>query len=398
MRFNFDVCVVGGCGHVGLPLALTFAEAHLKTAIYDINKKSLELIAKGIVPFKEKGAEYLLKKSLKNNRLKLFNQPSIIAQSEFIIVIVGTPIDEFLNPKVQNIVDIFDEIKPYLKSGQTIILRSTIFPGTTKKVRNLIQKNKLKINLAFCPERVAEGKAIEEIRDLPQIISGFDPISIKKARQLFSHVAKDLVELNPEEAELAKLFTNSWRYIQFAVANQFFTIAHQSSLDFYRILSAIKFKYPRAKDFPAAGFAAGPCLLKDTMQIASFSNNSFFLGHSAMLVNEGLPNYIVAKLKEKNDLAGKTIGIIGMAFKAESDDKRTSLAYKLRRMLEIEAKQVLCTDVYIKDKNFYSLAEVLQKSDILIIGCPHAEYKKIKIKPKQKLVDIWNFLGQGGNF
>lgn len=398
MGFNFDVCVVGGGGHVGLPLALTFAEANLKATIYDINQKSLELISKGVVPFKEKGAENLLKKSLKNDRLKLFSNPSVIAQSEFIIVIVGTPIDEFLNPKVQNIVDVFDEIKPYLRSGQTIILRSTIFPGTTKKVRSLIQKNNLKINLAFCPERVAEGKAIEEIRDLPQIISGFDPLSLKKARQLFGHVAKDLVELTPEEAELAKLFTNSWRYIQFAVANQFFTIAHQSGLDFYRILSAIKFKYPRAKDFPAAGFAAGPCLLKDTMQIASFSNNSFFLGHSAMLVNEGLPNYIVAKLKEKNDLARKTIGIIGMAFKAESDDKRTSLAYKLRRMLEIEAKKVLCTDVYIKDKSFYPLAEVLQKSEIIIIGCPHADYKKIKIKPKKKLVDIWNFLGQGGIF
>ena len=155
--------------------------------------------------------------------------------------------------------------------------------------------------------------------------------------------------LSPIEAELAKLFTNTWRYIQFSIANYFYQITTQKNLDFYKIYEAITYNYPRAKDFPAAGFAAGPCLHKDTMQVVAYSNNSFFMGHAAMLVNEGLPNFIVQRLKEKYSLKDKIVGILGMAFKANNDDKRESLSYKLRNILDIEAKKVICSDVYIRE-------------------------------------------------
>jgi UDP-N-acetyl-D-mannosaminuronic acid dehydrogenase len=198
------------------------------------------------------------------------------------------------------------------------------------------------------------------------------------------------------EAELAKLFTNSWRYIQFATANQFYTIAERYGADFYQIYDAMIFKYPRARNFPRPGFAAGPCLFKDTMQLNAFSNNQFFLGHSAMLVNEGLPNFLVEMLKRKHKLNEKRVGILGMAFKAESDDCRDSLSYKLRKILSIEAKDVLCSDEYIKDTRFVCAEELVDRSDIVIIGAPHATYRSLDYKGKA-VVDVWNLTSQAEN-
>lgn len=396
MSFKYKTCIVGGCGHVGLPLAITLADAGLITAILDIDKKAIDRVNSGIVPFKENGAKEKLKKVLKNKKLFTSTNTSIVSESEYIVIIIGTPIDRHLNPKIQDIHNITRQLLPHLNNKQTIILRSTVYPGTSRLVYEFLEKNKKKLKLAFCPERIAQGYAIEEIKSLPQIISGINQASVKSAKKLFLKIVNETVELSLEEAELAKLFTNSWRYIQFATANQFFMIADQKGLDFHKILHAIKHNYPRAKNFPGAGLAAGPCLFKDTMQIAAFNNNQFFLGHSAMLINEGLPDYIVSKIKTKYGLKKKTVGILGMAFKADNDDKRDSLSYKLKKLVELEAEKVLCTDVYIKEPGFVDTKTLLKESDIIILATPHKEYKKLKFKPKQKVIDIWNFYGKGG--
>lgn len=387
--------MVGGCGHVGLPLAITFADRGLKTVIYDINEKAIARVARGEMPFLERGAAPRLKKTLNNKKLLVSDNPRVISDSEHVVIIIGTPIDEFLNPRIQDIHRTLKELQKYLKPGQTIILRSTIYPGTTRLVKNLVKNKNIKV--AFAPERVAQGYAMEELKSLPQIVSGVDQASATSAEKLFKKIAKDVIVLSPEEAELAKLMTNAWRYIQFAVANQFFTIAEGRGLDFYKIFHAVKHKYPRTADFPSPGFAAGPCLFKDTMQIAAFAENSFFLGHAAMLINEGLPNFIIKQLKENYDLSQKTVGILGMAFKGDSDDRRDSLSYKLKKALEVEAQAVLCTDVYIREAGFDALKTVLKKSDILILGAPHKEYRNLKFRQGSRVVDIWNFYGQGAN-
>ena len=196
---------------------------------------------------------------------------------------------------------------------------------------------------------------MEEIRTLPQIISAFDPVSLARARELFSIINDDLIELDPLEAELAKLFSNSWRYMNFAISNQFYMLAETYGLDFQRIYGAVTHRYPRMRSFAKAGFAAGPCLLKDTLQLSAFSGNNFFLGHAAMLVNEGLPNFIVGQLRQQQKLRDKVVAVLGMAFKSESDDKRESLSYKLRKLLMVEAKEVLCTDPYVVDEKLVPL-------------------------------------------
>jgi UDP-N-acetyl-D-mannosaminuronic acid dehydrogenase len=200
------------------------------------------------------------------------------------------------------------------------------------------------------------------------------------------------VPLSPEEAELAKLFTNTWRYIKFATANQLFMIANDFGLDFARIRAAMTFDYPRAADLPGAGFAAGPCLLKDTMQLAAFNNNNFVLGHASMMVNEGLPLYIVSKLEESFDLSNATVGVLGMAFKGGSDDTRDSLAYKLRRILRFKARKVLATDPYVtSDDSLVPLETVLAESDLLVLAAPHPEYRDLDTTTP--LVDVWGFTG-----
>lgn len=393
---TFDVCIIGGLGHVGLPLGISLANAGKRVVLYDIDRRAIETVSNGKMPFIEAGAQELLGKVL-NNTLFISADKAVISRSHFVVVIIGTPVDEHLNPKFTIFKKFFDEIISQIKDGQHIILRSTIFPGTTEKIKDYIESRGLKTRVSFAPERIAQGKAIEELKVLPQIVASFDAASTAEVRALFSALTEEIIELTPIEAELAKLFTNVWRYIQFSISNQFYQIATQQGLDFYRIYDAVTYKYPRTQSFPGAGFAAGPCLFKDTMQLAAFSNNNFFLGHAAMLINEGLPNFIIQRLKEKHPLKQRSVGILGMAFKANNDDKRESLSYKLKKILEVEAKRVLCSDTYIREDGFVSAEELVKNSDIIILGTPHREYKDIDTGDKT-VVDIWNYLGKKGAF
>ncbi len=370
---KFDICVVGGAGHVGLPLALVFASKGLRVLIYDINENTLETIRQGIVPFMERGAEPLLAQALERELLFLSSDPVDIARASTLIITIGTPVDEFLNPVLKLIRDCMDDLLPYLSCGQLIVLRSTVYPGTTDWLDKYLRSNGKDVKLAFCPERVVQGYSIEELQHLPQIISGTTPKAEQEAAELFEMIAPEVVRLSPMEAEFAKLFNNAYRYIQFAAANQFYMIANSAGVDYHRVLKGMKQNYPRARDIPAPGFAAGPCLFKDTMQLGAFSNNQFTLGHAAMLANEGLVLYLVDEIAKTYRLERLTVGLLGMAFKADSDDIRSSLSYKLKRILEFRAKTVYTTDPYVKtDRELLPLETVVAKSDLLILCAPTA--------------------------
>lgn len=394
MNLKYDICVIGGCGHVGLPLSIAFAASGMNVAAYDINTSVVERVNKGEMPFLESGAAEVLKKVIEEGRFRAFSHPGCLKQVPVVISVVGTPVDEHLNPKLDLMTTIFADYIDYLEDGQLLILRSTVFPGASASLQRWLHDNEKNIDVAFCPERIAEGKAMEELRALPQIISAFTDSALKRARALFEKLTPLVIELSPIEAELTKLFNNAWRYIRFAAANQFFMIANNYDVDFDRIHWAMTYEYPRAKDFPRAGYAAGPCLFKDTMQLSAVSANTFFLGHSAMLVNEGLPNYVVERLKRRFTLRDLKVGILGMAFKAEVDDKRDSLSYKLRDLLAVDAKEVLCSDPYIQDRRFVNVQEILSNADVIIIGTPHNEYKSLDFGGKP-ILDVWNITGRG---
>lgn len=389
-----EIVIVGGGGHVGLPLGLSFANCGYNTVALDISQQTVDLINSGKMPFLEEGAQNLLAKTLKEKTFRASTDHKVITKADVLIVVIGTPVDEHLNPDPNLVVNAIDLCRPYMNSSQLVILRSTVFPGVTSRVVDMLGKVGLTPDVTFCPERILEGKALEELHELPQIIGAKNEHSAKRAIELFSSLGVKTITVTPEEAELAKLFTNVWRYIKFAAANQFWLMSNEAGLDYSNIREAIAFDYPRAADLPNAGFTAGPCLFKDTMQLAAFSNNNFALGHSAVQVNEGLPLYVVSKIEEKYNLSDKTVGILGMAFKGESDDIRSSLAYKLKKILQFKAASVLTSDPFVSvDENLVHQNELLKSSDIIIIGAPHSKY--LDIKTDKPVFDIWNLLGKG---
>jgi UDP-N-acetyl-D-mannosaminuronic acid dehydrogenase len=384
------IVIIGGCGHVGLPLGIVFANCGLDVVLLDRDQAKIDTVNAGQMPFMETNALEQLGKVV-GKRLTATADASCLRDSDAAIAVLGTPVDEHLNPTVTDLYQSIDEVIARMPENALLVLRSTVYPGVTKLVHERLQASGRKILLAFCPERIAEGKAMEETRALPQIVSAFDPVSLARARQLFSIINDDLVELSPLEAELAKLFSNSWRYMNFAISNQFYMLAETYGLDYQRIYNAVTHRYPRMKSFAKAGFAAGPCLLKDTLQLSAFSGNNFFLGHAAMLVNEGLPNFIVGQLRQQQQLRDKVVAVLGMAFKSESDDKRESLSYKLRKLLMVEAKEVLCTDPYVVDSKLVPLEDAVQRAQVIILGAPHAAYRDLNFSDEKVVVDVWGF-------
>ena len=395
MLSELDVVVLGGAGHVGLPLSLALADAGLRTGIYDISQPALDRIAAGEMPFLETGAEELLPTVLATGRLEMSTDGAILERTSQIVVVIGTPVDEFLAPSMTVFERAVSQIAPHLRPGSLIVLRSTVYPGTTEYVVQRLKALGCEADVAFCPERIAEGHALEELHSLPQIIGADEDAAATRAAALFRNLAAKTIRTSSKEAEIAKLLTNTWRYMKFAVANQFFMIAHGAGVDYNNVLAAIRTDYPRAADLPGPGFAAGPCLFKDTMQLAAFTSDHFPMGQAAMQVNEGLPAYIVSALERRyGSLSGKTVGILGMAFKAESDDMRASLSYKLRKLLAWAGATVVCTDPYVADERLTTLECVLEDSDILVLGVPHKAYRSLEVGGKD-VVDVWGALGQG---
>lgn len=390
-----DVVVVGGGGHVGLPLSLMLAQAGMRVAIYDTSETTVATICRGEMPFLEAGAEELLKEVLASGRLVVSNRPDLLCETRNVIVVIGTPIDEFLNPSMAIFERAVDELAPHLADGALVVLRSTVYPGTTEYVTQALAERGCAVDVAFAPERIAEGHALEELGSLPQIIGSDTKQAGDRAEQLFANLGAEIIRTTSKEAELTKLFTNAWRYMKFAIANQFFMVAHEAGVDYNRVLDAIRTNYPRAADLPSPGFAAGPCLLKDTMQLAAFTPDHFPLGQTAVQINEGLPSYVVSAMERRyGSLRGRTIGLLGMAFKAESDDIRSSLSYKLRKLLAWKGAHVLCTDPYVDDERLVPLDQVMADADLLVLGAPHRAYRGLEIGGRD-VVDVWGVTGQG---
>jgi UDP-N-acetyl-D-mannosaminuronic acid dehydrogenase len=371
---------------------MSFADVGCRVGIYDTDEDKINRVRRGQMPFRERGADELLTKTLASGRLELSHRAEIVERTNVVVMVIGTPIDEFMNPSTRVFERVVDELGPRLRPHSLLVLRSTVYPGTTAFVKSQLAARNGDVQVAFCPERIAEGYALEEIRTLPQIVGADNDAAFERASALFEKFDVEIIRTTSEEAELAKLLTNTWRYMKFAIANQFFQIVHRAGLDHSRVLRAIRHNYPRAADLPGPGFAAGPCLLKDVMQLAAFTPDHFPMGHSAMLINEGLPAYVIDILDHRQSLSGRTVGILGMAFKGESDDPRSSLSYKLKKLAGFKGARVLCHDPYVVDPDLQPLDKVLKESDVIIVAAPHAMYRQLSLDGRE-VVDIWASLG-----
>ena len=258
MKSIYDVAVVGGAGHVGIPLSLVFADRGLRTLIYDINQAALRELQAGRLPFIEEGGEALLRKALTAGTLGFSQNPADLRGVPVVVLTIGTPIDEFHNPNFSLLTHAVDLLLPHLDSGQTIILRSTVAPGVTDFLEGYLRRCGSKVGLAFCPERVVQGKGIPEIQSIPQFVAATSPKALKVARDLFSKIAPLVVEMSPREAEFAKLICNTFRYITFAATNQLYMMCAQAGIDYLALLEKVRQGYPRMAYNPRAGLCRRP--------------------------------------------------------------------------------------------------------------------------------------------
>lgn len=386
MNFEFDIAIVGGMGHIGLPLGILFAEKSNKILLVDSNLENAKMVMKGHMPFIEYGAEDILEKVLKKKLINITDKFNEIKKAKNIIFCIGTPIDEYLNPKTNQFLEIVSEYAKYISQDQLVIIRSSVYPGICDQIHNLLGPQ---INLSFCPERIVQGYAVKELSKLPQIVSGFNEKAVKDAGKLFEQISKRIIYTTVNRAELGKLFSNTWRYIQFAATNQFYMISNDMNEDYEDIRKLMMEDYSRMAGLPSAGFSAGPCLLKDTMQLANLSRNANFLAQAAMNINERMPEYVIQMIKKNNKLENVKVGILGMAFKANIDDTRDSLSFKLKKLLTFEGAKVLCSDEFVNSSSFVSKEKLIEECRIIVIGAPHDMYKKIKFPSKIQLFDIW---------
>lgn len=390
MNFKRNISIIGGAGHVGFPLGLVLSSKGFKVSLIDKDKNNIKKINNGRIPFLEENSEKLLNDMIRKKRIHATDQLNEVLKSKYIVVCIGTPITTQLNPNLKTFINFFHQLKKFLKKNQIVIIRSSIYPGICDKIYKIIKKNCK--NLSYCPERIVQGKLILELPELPQLVSGKSKKAILESGKLFKKVCKKIIYTKVIEAELVKLFSNAYRYINFAISNQFYMICQNQDLNFSKIRNIMREGYVRNADIPMSGFTAGPCLLKDTMQLSSFYSHKFLLGHSAMYINEGIPKFIINKLENKFNLKKKTVGVLGLTFKAETDDIRDSLSIKLLKLLRLRKVKTFQSDEFYKSKENISKKDLVEKSDIIILATPHKAYKKLKIGKNKTLVDIWGLI------
>ncbi len=383
-----DIIIIGGAGHIGLPLGILFANKGRSVILYDKNKKNIDLINNSKMPFMEIGGEKLLKKNKK--RIIATSNKEFIKNAKSVIVCIGTPVKKS-KPDLKFFFKMFKEVRHLLNSKKPLIIRSSIYPGICLKVQKYLGKNFQ--NISYCPERVVQGKSIEELPKLPQIVSGVSDHAIKNASNIFKLICDKIIVTSVLEAELIKLFSNAWRYINFSASNQFYMICEKYNINFHKLRLNMIDGYERNQSMPKAGFAAGPCLYKDTAQLNAFLKNQFTLGKTATDINQNFPKFIYKKMldKYKKKLIKKKIGILGMSFKSDIDDIRDSLSVNLWKFIKSKKLKVFISDEFVKMKDIINKKELIKKSDIIILGAPHSSYKKLKIPKNKYLIDTWGF-------
>jgi UDP-N-acetyl-D-mannosaminuronic acid dehydrogenase len=391
---------VVGIGRVGLPLAIFFASKGVYTYGIDVDAKKIDMLREGKAPFREKGMEEALAK-VNGKDFKATMDFSKIADSDYVVLTLGTPVDEHMNPDYTQLEAALGSMKQHFREGQTLVLRSTVSPGSTEYLKNFIEeKTTFKVGkdfyLVFCPERIAEGKAMEELEVLPEIVGSLDEESGKKAEELFKAMGKEVYRTSAINAELLKLFTNMYRYINFAVGNEFLVIADEWDANIHEIVELSNKNYPRGGP-KIPGFTAGPCLFKDGFFLTSTIPFSDLIS-TAWKINENLPGHLINKAKKIKPLKGAKSVVLGMAFKANSDDDRLSLSHKIKKILKRESANVVTHDVYRDGPDFEA---AIKDAEFLVMATPHNEYKKPldwyrkHVKPGCVVIDVWNVFGKG---
>jgi UDP-N-acetyl-D-mannosaminuronic acid dehydrogenase len=390
-----------GLGRVGLPLALVFAEHGCRVLGVEVDAARLQTLQGGRMPFLEEDAEELLARHL-NQTFHPGSDPSAVETADFVVLTFGTPVDEHMNPAYAELERVVAGLLPHFRARQTLILRSTVAPGTTKYLRRFLEAHtRLVVGkdffLAFCPERIAEGFAIREIAEIPQIIGALDAESGHRAADLFVRIAPQVLHGDATAAELAKLFCNMHRYIDFAIGNEFMFIAMQHGANIFEVVELVNRDYKRA-GLKLPGLTGGPCLYKDGFFLVDRVPFTDLIS-VAWKINETVPGFLIERIKRERDLGGLTAAILGLAFKRNIDDSRNSLAYKARKILAAEGCRTLLHDPWLAPGDLEAL---VRQADVVFVAMNHDVYRDLGrnrfgswLKDDAIVCDVWNLFGRG---
>jgi UDP-N-acetyl-D-mannosaminuronic acid dehydrogenase len=405
-----DVAVIG-LGRIGLPLALSFADRGLNVIGVDNDAARLSAIAAGRMPFKETGADELIARVHASGRMTTTSSVTDAAAANAIVLTLGTPSLSHIEIDMSDIRSVLDDLLPLLRPGQTIVLRSTIAPGTTEFVAGYLERKRglragEEIFVAHAPERIAAGRFLEEIDTLPCIIGGVGDEAGARTAALFEVFDAEIVQTTPVQAELAKIWANIMRYTTFALPNLLMMDCEQYGANVFEVIDLVNKDYPRG-GLAQPGFTAGTCLRKDFAFSEERSNAPGML-LAVSRVNESVPNFLVTGLKRRiggGSLRDRKVAVLGLAFKRDTDDERDSLAHKLVRLLERELADVAVHDPHVASPT-QPLEEALRDADVVVVAANHSEFQApatlqaiaALAADGALVVDPWNCLGSGQVF
>jgi UDP-N-acetyl-D-mannosaminuronic acid dehydrogenase len=369
---SYDVSVIG-LGRVGLPLALAFADAGLRVLGVDNDGERLDALRAGRMPFKEPGADELLAR----HPLDVSARAADAAQADAIVLTLGTPTFSHIEIDMGDIRSVLDDLLPVLRDGQLLVLRSTVAPGTTEFVAGYLEQQRgftigEDVFVAHAPERIAENHFIEEIATLPHIVGGVDEPSTNAVASLFEVFGSPIERTTPAQAELAKIWTNIYRYTNFALPNLLMMNCEQYGANVFEVIDLINRGYPRG-GIAMPGLTGGTCLRKDFAFSEERSNAPGML-MSVSRVNESVPYFLVEGIKRRlGSLRARKVAVLGLTFKRDSDDLRDSLTEKLIRLLERELATVVAHDPHAPVAT-ESLEQALAGAEAIVVATNHSEF------------------------
>lgn len=394
-----------GLGRIGLPLALSLADRGVDVIGVDKDRGRLDTVAAGRMPFEETGTQELLEKVLPEKRLRLTDSIADAAEADYIVLTLGTPAHVHLEIDISQIRGAVDDLLPLLREGQTLILRSTVAPGTTDWLAGYVEQRRgfsvgEDFFVAHVPERIAVNRFLEEISTLPTIVGGVGSGSGARAAELFEVFGAEIRQTSPVEAELAKIWTNIFRYVTFAIPNLLMMECEQYGANVFDVIDMVNRDYPRG-GIGAPGLTAGTCLRKDFAFSEERSSSPGML-LAVSRVHESMPLFIVEGIKRRlGSLKDRKVAVLGLTFKRDSDDLRDSLSQKLIRLLERELAHVARHDPHVPDQS-EPLESALASADAVVLATNHSEFEQLlsseSLPAGALLVDPWNVTGAGRVF
>jgi UDP-N-acetyl-D-mannosaminuronic acid dehydrogenase len=440
-----DVSVIG-LGRVGLPLALSFADRGLRVIGIDNDPVRLDSLRGGTMPFQEPGAQELLERAgADSGRLQLSDRVADAAGARHIVITLGTPSFSHIEIDMRHIRSALDDLLGVLAPGHSLVLRSTVAPGTTEFVAGYLEKHRgFRVGddlfVAHVPERIAAGRFLAEIDSLPCIVGGVGRAgetgpgaaagvthsgatgpggaagaigpgaaagvtrSGEVAAELFGVFSAPIVHTTPVQAELAKIWANILRYTNFALPNLLMMDCERHAANVFEVIDLINRDYPRG-GIAQPGLTAGTCLRKDFAFSEERSNAPGML-LAVSRVNESVPLFMIEGMRRRmGTLANRKVAVLGLAFKADTDDERDSLAHKLIRLLERELADVAVHDPHVATPTA-PLQEALQGADAVVVAANHTEFRDpatlaaigALAAAECLVVDPWNCWGAGQVF